>query len=363
MIAVFAYAFPHRKTHDFLLELALAGHRDVTVIAAPFRTLPDRDKNGYFRIAAQCARPLDTALICNRLGYRFVETSHDDVLRISELVKENQLRLGIVSGARILKRVIIELFADGIVNFHPGKIPETSGLDAFFHTLKNGVDAGVTTHFIDSRVDAGDFLAFDAVTVHADDSPEDVQFNTYALQLHAFRKFLDNQSQGRLVPLPIGPISKKNIMQVAEKLGLLQQFPVWRASRFYSQTGDRLISHCETGQIDSAMQLLQQFPGLQGFRTENGWTPLIVACFNEHTELAAALLKAGADPNATGHKGTSVLMYAKTPLMSYEAPDTSLLDLLIEAGADVSKRDSHGRAVQHYVSDHHALAEYFSKKS
>ena len=48
-LVVFAYAFPHRKTQDFLIELLVAVHTDLTVIGAPIKKLAHVDRTQYFR--------------------------------------------------------------------------------------------------------------------------------------------------------------------------------------------------------------------------------------------------------------------------------------------------------------------------
>lgn len=362
MIAVFAYAFAHRKTQDFLLEIAAAGHREVTVIGAPFQKLKHAgDTTSYWGNSARRARAHDTPALCARLGFDFVELPHSDVEAIAKLAQDKGLRLGIISGARILKRGVIEAFAEGIVNFHPGKIPETSGLDAFFYTLKNNVDAGVTTHFVDPRVDAGDFLAFDAVQLGADDSAEMVQENGYQLQITALRRFLADWQAGRLAPSPIDRPFKNEPMTPAQKWQMVQHFPRWRAARYMAQQGAALHAACKGGETDAALAVLDTHPGLLEQATPEGWTPLILAVFGQHRALAEALLARGANPNATGLKGTTVLMYAKTALMGQAEPSLDLLDLLITHGADASRCDCYGKSVAAYVQDDPALLAYFTK--
>ena len=58
------------------------------------------------------------------------------MLKIKLIVKKYKINIGIISGARIIDKKIIKLFKYGIINLHPGKIPETSGLDSFFGQLK-----------------------------------------------------------------------------------------------------------------------------------------------------------------------------------------------------------------------------------
>lgn len=362
MIAVFAYAFPHRKTHDFLVEIALAGYCDVTVFGAPFRKLSGMDRTSYFRRATRQSQPLDTKLICNRLGFEFVELDHTQFEDIAEIVKHKNITLGIVSGARILKRAVIESFSDGIVNFHPGRIPETSGLDAFFYTLKNNVDAGVTTHYIDPRVDAGTLLAFDAVNVQANDTPEDVQANAYALQLTALRQFLVAWKSKKLSPSPIDRPTKNIPMTVEEKWQTLRHFPNWRAARVMQQSTNSLHGYCTTGDVTSAADLLTRMPHLLESKSPEGWTPLIVAAFNQHTDLVETLLGLGANPNATGNKGTTVLMYAKTALMGVFNADYQLLDQLLNAGSRLEQLDMFGKSVLDYVESDPEIASFFKSR-
>lgn len=361
MIAVFAYGFAHRKTQDFLLEIAAAGRKDVLVIGAPFQKLSVGDATSYWPSSARRAGAHDTPSLCAELGFAFIELFHSDVDTIAALAREKGLKLGIISGARILKREVIDAFEHGIVNFHPGKIPETSGLDAFFYTLKNDVDAGVTTHFVDPRVDAGDFLAFDAVQLGVDDSPEMVQENGYQLQILALRRFLTQWQAGTLAPSPINRPAKNQPMQPAEKWGLTRQFPAWRAARYMAQQAEQLHASCRAGQSESILAILDRHPGLLEQTTPQGWTPLILAVYGQHSDVVGALLARGANPNATGLKGTTVLMYAKTALMGQRAPDLSLLDLLIANGADASRCDCYGKTVAAYVQNDPALLDYFLK--
>jgi ankyrin repeat protein len=64
---------------------------------------------------------------------------------------------------------------------------------------------------------------------------------------------------------------------------------------------------------------------------ERGWTALMWACYYGNVEFAAALLRFGADPN---HAGESALRHALFSVDYFDAEER-LLDLLIEAGADI----------------------------
>jgi len=223
-LAVFAYDFPHRKTHDFLCEMALAGAQ-CCVLAAPWRELshPSAPDPEEFSIAA--APPLATSEICRSLGFEYRAVHHDDVTAIAAAQEEGRFSVGIISGARVLKRAVVQRFDGGIVNFHPGPIPETSGPDSFFHMIRRRALPGVTTHFIDARVDAGRKLAFTPTDVGPNDPPELVRWNIYQTQIRALRELLAG-------PIPAGEAvlnyQKNGFLSAEEKAEILKDFPNWR---------------------------------------------------------------------------------------------------------------------------------------
>lgn len=348
-IAVFAYAFAHRKSQDFLLELAYAGFRNVIVIAAPWRVLPRADTQVYFPSSIVNAPPTPPEQVCTTLGFQYCVVEHDDVNAIAALRDVAGFRLGIVAGARIIKSAVIDLFEEGILNIHPGKIPETSGLDVFYYTIKHRVPAGVTAHYIDRRVDAGDVLFFEETLIGPDDSPEIVQHNNYQSQIRALRRFLSLRDQRALVRYPANRPRKNNPMSPDEKRQTLREFSIWRAAQVRTQASRSLFAACEAGQTDVVAQQLACFPDLVECRTEEGWTPLIVASFNQRVEVVRTLLELGADPNAAGARGTTPLMYAKTAVAEGRTSDMAVLEALIAGGADPFRCDSYGRNIFYYL--------------
>lgn len=348
-IAVFAYAFPHRKSQDFLCELALAGFQNVLVLAAPWKKLPHGSSESFFPTGLSNAKPHDTATICQVLGFDFVETEHSDLDRIKSEVEARGISLSVIAGARILKSPIINLFPEGVLNIHPGMIPETSGLDAFFYTIQRQSPMGATAHFIDGRVDAGDLLFFEETLVGAEDSPEMVQHNNYQSQIRALRRFIALRDKGELAPTEANRPRKNDPMTAEEKRETMRTFARWRSGRLIEQAFRTLISACETGQVDTVAAQLLAFPALIERRTAQGWTPLIVAAFHQRHGVAKALLEHGADPNASGRNGTTPLMYAKTALQNGSSDDRSLILTLLEAGADLHRTDCLGKDVFHYL--------------
>ena len=234
-IAVFAYAFAHRKTQDFLIELAVAGYVNVTVIAAPWKELLHTDSKRYFSTTLRSAHALPIPAVCQALRFNFIECEHNDSERIAVLRDKAGFELGIISGARIIKREVIDLFNEGILNIHPGKLPETAGLDTLFYTITKGVAMGVTAHYIDHRVDAGDELFFEETIIGSDDTVEGVQSNNYQSQIRALRKFIAARDKQSLVRCPVDRLQKNEPMTPEEKSNAISVFPSWRATQFQLQ--------------------------------------------------------------------------------------------------------------------------------
>jgi len=109
---------------------------------------------------------------------------------------------------------------------------------------------------------------------------------------------------------------------------------------------DEFLNACATGQIESVRKLLPHLPDIE-VRHARGWTGLIRACHGNHAEIAKLLVANGANVNATNNNGTTVFMYAKTPVL--ETKDTGLLEWLLQNGAEINARDFHRKTVLDYV--------------
>lgn len=364
-IAVFAYDFPHRKSHDFIVDLLSEGVKNLVVFGAPRKDLGHLRRQQVTRSAPGVFTPLPTRELCQNLQIPYFLVEHGDEPTLSALVSQYGIKLAIISGARILSANVIARFEEGVVNFHPGKIPETSGLDALFYTLKKGVTAGVTTHYIDHRVDAGRLIRFNELAVKATDTLDQIIENTYQLQRVALRELVGDFKTRNISATPIVRPAKNLPMNADEKRETLALFPTWKAKQLCAQIQKRLLAACEQGMVATVADLIKIDSNLIFSTNEKGWTPLIVACFNQRHEVAKLLLSLGADPNRCGANGTTPLMYAKTKLLNQIEQNYAVLELLIEYGADPKRTDGFGKTVLHYVeqADDDRLADFFRRYS
>ena len=166
-IAVFAYDFPHSKTERILWELYLNHITVDCVIAAPWENLNQPISAVRVKLYRQAMHhPRD---ICARLGIPYFVCAHNSDACVG-ILRNGKIDIGIIAGARILKPVVIDAVGTGIINLHPGLIPEASGLDALKWSIYKDIDLGVTAHFIDKRVDGGYIILQQTISLHCDDT-------------------------------------------------------------------------------------------------------------------------------------------------------------------------------------------------
>ena len=157
-IDLLTYDCPHRKTSDILFELIVNGYNINRVYAAPLIDLglkPD-----IVKMSANACYNIHTAEICAKFKIPYIVNPHADI---------EGGNLGIIGGARILPDHVIQKYSIGIINIHPGLLPNNRGLDNIKWALYHDIPQGLTVHFIDKYVDRGQIILKKKVPVYDDD--------------------------------------------------------------------------------------------------------------------------------------------------------------------------------------------------
>ena len=191
-VVVFAYNFPHRKTQDFLFHLFACGIKVGHVFAADAVELDIPPSE--VRTKIRHCTPLHPSDVAKSIGAQYHQVPHQGS-QINALIEEINPEIGIIAGARILKADVINGFRNGIINFHPGMIPEARGLDALLWSIRNDVSLGVTSHLINERVDAGKILERRTIDLHEDDTIFDLSERLYELQLEMLPLAIDRAQE------------------------------------------------------------------------------------------------------------------------------------------------------------------------
>ena len=157
-IDLLTYDCPHRKTSDILFELIVNGYNINRVYAAPLIDLglkPD-----IVKMSANACYNIHTAEICAKFKIPYIVKPQTDI---------EGGNLGIIGGARILPDHVIQKYSIGIINIHPGLLPNNRGLDNIKWALYHDMPQGLTVHFIDKYVDRGQIILKKKVPVYDDD--------------------------------------------------------------------------------------------------------------------------------------------------------------------------------------------------
>ncbi|MDD2384974.1 MAG: ankyrin repeat domain-containing protein [Sulfurospirillaceae bacterium] len=116
----------------------------------------------------------------------------------------------------------------------------------------------------------------------------------------------------------------------------------------YKDKSIDLFKACEKGNLSEVQKLLQ-IPKIINVQNQNGWTPLIVAIYNNHVEIVKTLLINGADVKIKNFKGTTCLMYAKSSFIKHNDP--TILNLLLDLDNNLSQKDYEGKNIIDYCTE------------
>jgi methionyl-tRNA formyltransferase len=91
---------------------------------------------------------------------------------VSSFIRSKEPDLAVVSGAPLLKKLIIDAAEGRIINLHPGYAPEYRGRYGAYWPVYNKEPelVGATVHYVDSGIDTGKILLQQKIAFHPDDT-------------------------------------------------------------------------------------------------------------------------------------------------------------------------------------------------
>jgi phosphoribosylglycinamide formyltransferase-1 len=178
-VGIFAYDFEHWKTQAGILNLVFNDFKPAAILGAPWEELSVEKSS--IRIAPKGQHLLHPRKIAEVLNILYYTVGHNSE-QAANIIRAHNLDLGIILGARILKNEIIEAFKYGIINLHPGLLPENRGLDNIKWAIMTGMDNGASLHFIDHRVDMGRLVDQETIPIFQDDTLMDLHIRVQGLE-------------------------------------------------------------------------------------------------------------------------------------------------------------------------------------
>ena len=145
---------------------------------------------------------------CRRAGVPFAVVNHRDFSErtafdavLVEKLRATHIDLVVLAGfMRIISPVLINAFAQRIMNIHPSLLPAFPGKDPQRQALEHGVRfSGCTVHFVDTGVDTGPIILQAVVPVHGTDDVETLKRRIQEQEHCIYPQAVQLFAQGRLV--------------------------------------------------------------------------------------------------------------------------------------------------------------------
>jgi methionyl-tRNA formyltransferase len=201
------YAFLVLKEHPYgremLMQLLEAGLEPSALIEEAFGIADEEREKFLTRIRGHRVAPTFTELLRDRDVPRFEVPNHNG-RRCSELLTELSPDLGVLGGTRILRRRILRIPPDGMLNSHPGLLPEMRGSASVAWSIYHDVPIGCTYHFIDEGIDTGPIIGRREIPVHRGDTYELLCWKTLVLSGALMTEAIASWSGGSLKATPQG---------------------------------------------------------------------------------------------------------------------------------------------------------------
>lgn len=299
-----------------------------------------------------------------------------------------------------------------LYNIHFSLLPKYKGMfTSIMPILNNDLISGVTLHKIEQGIDTGDIIAQKKFTIDLNDNSRDIYFKYLALGSSIIKKYLPLLIQNKALTgtkqsaYNSSYYSKQSINFTNLVIDLNQtaihihnQIRAYNFKEYqqpnifgseiisskiltifsnqkpgkvifeneisytistidynlvlYKDKSADLFKACEEGNITEVHNLLQ-IPKIINVQNKYGWTPLIVAIYNNHIDIVKTLLINGADIQMKNFKGTTCLMYAKSSFMKHNDP--ALLNLILSLDNNILQKDNEGKNIIDYCTENNEI--------
>jgi phosphoribosylglycinamide formyltransferase-1 len=178
-IGLITYYYPHLKTEQIVQEF-LKRHYELKMYALPYK--PRKERVALFQHRPNQIDAIATEVIAEKHKITYIKCEKDTDI-------DNSCDLYLVCGAGIISKECIK--GKKIINCHPGIIPASRGLDSFKWTIYDMKPLGITLHYIDENVDAGEIITVIPTNVYKTDSISTLARRHYENEIHCMIDFME----------------------------------------------------------------------------------------------------------------------------------------------------------------------------
>lgn len=180
-VGLITYHYPHLKTEQVLQRLlGLNMGFDIRMYALPFSPRKPRETLLHHRPDQSDAVAPQAMADKHKIPYVICETDEEI---------EDSCDIYLILGAGILSAKCVQ--NKRIINCHPGIIPASRGLDSFKWAIYEMKPLGITLHYIDAQVDAGEIISVIPTNIYVSDSLAILARRHYENEIDALSRFAD----------------------------------------------------------------------------------------------------------------------------------------------------------------------------
>ncbi len=212
-VGLITYDYPHLKTEQVLQRIL---HRDFQfrMYALPFA--PREPRETLFAHRPEQSDAVNPQAMAKKHGIPYIECTNDGSI-------DDSCDVYLVLGAGILSPECVQ--GKAIINCHPGIIPASRGLDSFKWALLKMKPLGITLHYIDAKVDAGDIISVIPTNVYCSDNLARLARRHYENEIDCLSRFTDflENPQNPFEDIEEGELMKR--VPLGKEQELFRRFP------------------------------------------------------------------------------------------------------------------------------------------
>lgn len=125
-------------------------------------------------------QPIEALVADHKIPVYYTANHNSDLT--AALLRDYSVDVAILGGTGIIKKPLLSVPNIGIINVHPGILPEYRGCSAVEWALYNNDEVGATCHFVVEEIDRGDMICTLKAKIVRGDKYPDVRLKAYRLQ-------------------------------------------------------------------------------------------------------------------------------------------------------------------------------------
>jgi len=197
---VFMLLREHPYGREMLAQLLAAGLRPQLILEEHSEVAAAERQKFLARIAGH---PVNRSIATQAADHKVPIVSvpaHDDAHSLG-VIREAGPDLIVLGGTRIIRGELLTFPRDGMLNSHPGLLPECRGSASPAWSVLHDIEVGSSCHFCTSTIDEGDLVGRREVPVHRGDRYEDLCYSTLVTAGTLMTEAVRAHAEGNLTAL------------------------------------------------------------------------------------------------------------------------------------------------------------------